>query len=75
MGRALNTRQIEGRLIESLRKDRSKRSRCSTRITPEEGTVITVNVSNDTYGLAIAVGAHTGEDDPMVVIERLSEDV
>ena len=75
MAAALTTRQIEGRLIESLRNDRSKASRRRIEITPEEGTVVTVDVSNETYGLAIAVGYRTGETDPMDVIDRLADDV
>lgn len=66
----LTTHQIEARLLESLAKDRSQRSR-STFTTNQAGTTATVTVSNTTYGLAIAVGARTGESDPMAVINRV----
>lgn len=74
MARRLTHRQIEDRLIESLKRDRAVPSNLRVEGRPDDMTII-VSPSNDSVGLAMAVMARTGETDACAVMDRVMEGI
>lgn len=58
----MNTSKLEQKLIESLRKDRTKPSRCKL-----DGDTIMVTISGLSSGLLLALSWATGEDEDTIL--------